>query len=232
MSLLRAKYYVCWKFGQATITFCGMSYTTQKEKVNEKEVIVHKFDKINTVGIYEVETHANPKIKIQYWNRTVHLWLKYNVFLRVININHPMFKDKIGMASLVTFLVSAFWHGFYPAYYICFFHSFFVEQACDLLEKKFGLFEKAGKLRFPLNVFYQYLIIKNRFCIMTIPNYLGIVFSLLQISQTITFMKSMYFIPNLCFILPYFIIPLLGGGRSKVINILNERKRKLSKKMM
>ena len=43
--------------------------------------------------------------------------------------------------QLITFMVSAFWHGFYPNYYIFFFTCFIVEQICSLIGDKTYYFE-------------------------------------------------------------------------------------------
>ena len=150
MGTLRAKYYIGWKMGQSAVNFCGLSYNPQTIKTGEITIIEHKFDKIDSCGVTEVETHINPKVKMQYWNRTVHFWLKYNVCLRIINIKHPLFKDNMKVAAMVTFILSAFWHGLYPSYYISFFFFYFVEQTCEGLEKKFNFFEKLSKLPLPL----------------------------------------------------------------------------------
>ena len=155
MTTSRAKYYVAWKLGQSTVNFCGLSYNPQKITKGDKEIIEYRFDKIDSCGITEVEAHINPKVKMQYWNRMVHLWLKYNVCLRIVNISNPIFKDKMELASLITFVISAFWHGFYPSTYISFIHFYFVEQASDLLEKKFNFFEKLMKLPFPFFLLSQ-----------------------------------------------------------------------------
>ena len=47
----------------------------------------------------------------------IHLWLKHYVYNRTIETG-----VKPGLKSnLATFICSAFWHGFYPFYYVMFF---------------------------------------------------------------------------------------------------------------
>ena len=156
MATFRAKYYIGWKMGQSSVNFCGLSYNPQKITKGDTEIIEHKFDKIDSCGITEVETHINPKVKMQYWNRSCHFWLKYNVCLRIINIESPVFKNNMNLASLITFIISAFWHGFYPSYYLSFAHFYFVEQTCEILDKKFNFFDKLSKLPYPLFLLAQY----------------------------------------------------------------------------
>jgi hypothetical protein len=38
-------------------------------------------------------------------------------------------------AALIVFMISAFWHGFYPIYYLFFFQFYILEQASGMLEK-------------------------------------------------------------------------------------------------
>jgi len=68
-----------------------------------------------------------------YWNHTVHLWLKHYVQNRLVA---PGAKPTI-IATLLTFGVSAFWHGFYPFYYFMFFMcGCFVEVAKDVYRSR------------------------------------------------------------------------------------------------
>ena len=59
------------------------------------------------------------------WNMSVHGWLKYYVYLRLLDSN----KRGSGnvFAALVSFLVSAIWHGFYPGFYSFFIGVFVVD---------------------------------------------------------------------------------------------------------
>jgi lysophospholipid acyltransferase len=138
MIVQRYKYYSIWKLTQASAVSCGLGYNGTVK--TESGGAIHKFDKIEGCVIRKVEWDVSPKIRIQYWNRTVHLWLKYFVFMRMININHKAFKNNKTAATLVTFMVSAFWHGFYPVYYLFFFQFFLLERISEILEE-FGLFE-------------------------------------------------------------------------------------------
>jgi hypothetical protein len=74
--------------------------------------------------------------------------------MRLINVEHKAFKNNTAMASLITFMISAFWHGFYPNYYIFFFQFYLLEQIGDILERKFNFFEKVEKM----NIVIRFLI--------------------------------------------------------------------------
>ena len=64
MATYRAKYYIGWKLGQTGVDLCGLSYSPQKKKINDQDEIEHRFDKIDSCGITEVEMNMNPKIKM------------------------------------------------------------------------------------------------------------------------------------------------------------------------
>jgi lysophospholipid acyltransferase len=48
------------------------------------------------------------------WNIFTGKWLKYYFYTRLLSAGWKR------MANPITFLVSAFWHGFYPGYYMLF----------------------------------------------------------------------------------------------------------------
>jgi lysophospholipid acyltransferase len=198
---------------QAGVVICGLGYnpSTKTCTISGEKTIEHKFDKIENVVIRKIEFDTNPKVRIQYWNRTVHLWLKYTIFLRVLNVER--YKNNKQMASLITFMVSAFWHGFYPIYYLFFFLFYILEQTCTMLEEDFNLFNKINS---------QNIIVRGLFIIFTqfFCNYLGIIFSF------ITFHNALIFSWNIIFIPPVLLVSLyvmLNNYRRK-IKVLKRRK--------
>ena len=69
------------------------------------------FTRINTVSPWVVETSIHVRDKINNWNISVQEWLRKAIYQR------SPFKGKTAN-QLYVFTVSAFWHGFYSAYYI------------------------------------------------------------------------------------------------------------------
>ena len=63
----------------------------------------------------------------------IHLWLKFYVYNRTLVPNQkPGF-----MSNMAVFFVSAFWHGFYPFYYVMFFYcAFLVELSKDIYRSR------------------------------------------------------------------------------------------------
>jgi lysophospholipid acyltransferase len=118
--------------------------------------------------------------------------------MRMININHKYFKGNKSAATLVTFMVSAFWHGFYPVYYFFFFQFFLLERISEILED-LGLFVYLERQNLVIKFFAK--IAGMAFC-----NYLGIVFVLLTFENVYLFIRNMYFIPPIALVLVYVVV--------------------------
>lgn len=200
MTIQRTKYYGGWKMAQSNIVLCGLGYNpTVKTGSNGEKQIEHKFDKVENVVIREVEFNPNNKVRIQYWNRTVHLWLKYNVYLRLLSVENKKFKNNRGLASLITFMVSAFWHGFYPVYYVFFFLFYILEQVSTYLDEDLKFFEWVNTQ----NIIIQQLV---NLLTMSFCNYLGIIFVMITFNKAILFSKNVYFIPAVILVVSYVIL--------------------------
>jgi lysophospholipid acyltransferase len=200
--VIRAKYYSGFKLMESSVIFCGLSYNKKKIELKEsnsektKEEYIDDFSKIESIRIYNFECEINPNEKVNYWNRTVHYWLKYQVFFRLINLEHKFFNKNFALASLIVFLISAVWHGFYPGYYLFFIQLYFIQQIAKMLEEKLDFFKKVKQS----NLLVQ--IICNLISIFVIGS-LGFAFCVLDVYKAIKFYKAFYFIPNLFVLLMY-----------------------------
>ena len=84
-----------------------------------------------------------------------------------------------------TFLVSAFWHGFYQMYYVMFFFAAFFNELCKDIFKSKILFDF---IPYPVSS-----IVANVLA-MIVMNYLGITFGLLTVEEGFRFFKSTSYI--------------------------------------
>lgn len=161
LSLLlgRSMYYSSWVLAYSCLIFNGLATTeTKKTDPKTKEVIiVNEFEKGSYGSFMISELGENPKTKLVYWNHSVHLWLKYSLYLRTINIKKKPFKDNFNLASLLTFITSAFWHGFYPVYYITFISFHIYQVANEVFDKKgfFTFVKKSIILRIITAIYTQ-----------------------------------------------------------------------------
>ncbi len=70
----------------------------------------HRWDRIENINVSAYETSQSLRTSSQNWNKTTNLWLRRYVYDRA----------PASISLYFTYLVSAFWHGFYPGYYMFF----------------------------------------------------------------------------------------------------------------
>lgn len=105
-------YILAFTFETGVIVASGLGYNGKDEATG-----ADRWDKIIGVYIWDVETATNVNSLLKAWNHRVHIWLKYYVSERLTGAgNRPSSFD-----YMATYMISAFWHGFYPMYYINFF---------------------------------------------------------------------------------------------------------------
>ena len=86
---------------------------------------------IQTVNFGSIELENSMKVRVDNWNMSIQKWLKNCFYLpgrEVLKLSAPN-------SSLLTFVVSAFWHGFYPTYYASFIAWNFVSESEKLVYK-------------------------------------------------------------------------------------------------
>ncbi|KAI9331421.1 MBOAT, membrane-bound O-acyltransferase family-domain-containing protein [Zopfochytrium polystomum] len=119
----RCKYYGVWKLAEAACILCGVGYsgylpvesgTAASSKSPTK--FAHRWVAASNASVYDVETAQCPRDYIGNWNLKTNQWMRNSVYLRLVK--------SVGVgssvASLLTWMASAFWHGFYPGYYLTF----------------------------------------------------------------------------------------------------------------
>jgi lysophospholipid acyltransferase len=112
--LVRCKYYFAWSFSKASCIAAGVNSVSA-----------------TNVNIIEVETASNLRTILSNWNICSANWLKQYVYMRVIEE-----KYSATIAIFMTNLVSAFWHGFYPGYYLTFFSSGLLTELGKSIRRK------------------------------------------------------------------------------------------------
>jgi len=127
------------------------NFDLNSEKISKADLCVSNkcpdelFNKAKVIDCKNLLLVYNPEDFFRHWNIHVHNFLKRNIYLRNIssqeeqNENPQLAKNKRNRASYLTFFLSAYWHGFYPTYFIVFFHfyiySFIGKQIKDLNSK-------------------------------------------------------------------------------------------------
>ncbi|XP_041361304.1 lysophospholipid acyltransferase 2-like [Gigantopelta aegis] len=103
ISLVRAKYYFAWKLGELVNNAAGLGFHGYDSEGRPK------WDLVNNVDIYRLETCNSLKVNVECWNITSTHWLRHVVYNRTS-------KNR----TAAVFACSAIWHGFYPGYYVTF----------------------------------------------------------------------------------------------------------------
>ena len=115
----RQKYYFAWKNAEGA---CNIYYVGF-QGFNDKDGTVKGWDHSCNMDIIEHETAPNVGTSTASWNKKTANWLKRYVYMRT------------GGSLVATYGMSAFWHGFYPGYYM-FFLSVPLMQTCARLGRK------------------------------------------------------------------------------------------------
>lgn len=107
----RLKYYGVWTLTEGACILTGLGYSGVDPVTGKVS-----WDRLQNINPWGVETAQNARAYLGNWNMNTNNWLRNYVYLRVT----PKGKKPGFRASLITFTTSAFWHGFYPGYYLTF----------------------------------------------------------------------------------------------------------------
>lgn len=124
--------------------------TSLGDEENKTASSIQDYNRIINIDVYEMEFNPHPMNVFRYWNITTAVWLKRYVRDRFIfykDLNPS--KTVKNISFLATFMISAFWHGFYPSYYIMFMHFPFMimlYQNFSKINKIYKIDEKYPKV--------------------------------------------------------------------------------------
>jgi len=115
----RTKYYGVWNLTEGACIISGLGFNT----VDEKGQV--DWNRLQNIQPATVEGATSIKPYLDGWNINTNKWLKHYIYLRVT----PRGTKAGFKARIITFVTSAFWHGFYPGYYLAFLLGAFVQSA-------------------------------------------------------------------------------------------------------
>lgn len=197
----RFKYYGAWTLTEGACILSGIGYKGIDPKTGKAD-----WSRLQNVSPYGVEFAQNSHAYLGGWNMNTNHWLRNYMYLRVT----PKGKKPGFRATLATFVTSAFWHGFYPGYYLTFVLGSFLQNVSKsmLTIKSFPCFhvteyisdsrrllrpffmQADGKTPLPRKRYYDffsYIVTQLAFCFCTTP------FILLTIKDTMKVWASVYF---------------------------------------
>ena len=124
----RTKYYGVWALTEGACILSGLGYKGIDPRTGRVQ-----WDRLQNVNPWGVEAAQNTRAYLENWNVNTNHWLRHYIYLRVT----PKGRKPGFRASMATFVTSAFWHGFYPGYYLTFVLASLLQTVAKSKEKRF-----------------------------------------------------------------------------------------------
>jgi hypothetical protein len=206
----QCKYYFVWKLTEGSAVWAGFGYDENNTNDTWGGAI-----QVNVLGFQTAPSFGKAT---RYWNMRTQHWLEHYIYRRITRVAN------INMWA--TYFASAFWHGFYPGYYL----TFMSAPLFGILEKQLMLVvnpimfaDKEGKPstradqpRKGRAIAAGVYNVLCSICINTALNYLALPFLITGWGQSIAMWGSMYFFVHvlcLALFLPAFGLPAMGCCR-------------------
>ena len=161
----RLKYYGVWAITEGGCIMSGVGFNGIDPKTKKA-----RWDRLNNVDAFHLETAQNARGYLENWNKNTNNWLRNYIYLRVT----PKGKKPGFRATLATFTTSAFWHGFYPGYYLTFVLGAFVQTIAKNFRRHVRPFflTPDGKKATQYKIYYDvasWFVTQFAFCFVTAP---------------------------------------------------------------
>ncbi|KAL8971650.1 MAG: hypothetical protein Q9183_000953 [Haloplaca sp. 2 TL-2023] len=161
----RMKYYGVWYLTEGACILSGLGYKGVDPKTGRVQ-----WNRLENVNPWGIETAQNSRAYLENWNKNTNNWLRNYMYLRVT----PKGKKPGFRASLATFVTSAFWHGFYPGYYLTFVLAAFLQTVAKNFRRHIRPFflTPDGQRPTKYKVYYDtlsYIVTQIAFCFTTAP---------------------------------------------------------------
>ncbi|KAG8630711.1 hypothetical protein KVT40_002330 [Elsinoe batatas] len=179
----RMKYYGVWSLTEGSCILSGIGYKGIDPATGKAD-----WSRLTNVKPWGVELAQNSHAYLGNWNINTNNWLRNYVYLRVT----PRGKKPGFRASMATFVTSAFWHGFYPGYYLTFILGSFLQNTSKNSRRLLRPFFMTadGKKPLPRKRYYDllsYLLTQVSFSFCVAP------FILLEIGDSLVVWARVYF---------------------------------------
>lgn len=125
----RCLYYTCWLLVEGANCVCGIGFNGYKGEGKDR---ITRWDGVRNVDVFALETSENLRAVVANWNMGTAKWLKHYCYERLVPPGaRPTFKT-----TIITYAVSAVWHGFYPGYYHFFIGYAFFSNAAQVMRNR------------------------------------------------------------------------------------------------
>jgi len=191
LMFVRGKYYFAWKNAEGANNIWHAGFDGFDEKTGSKK----GWTNASNMDIFDFEFAHNIKTFSAAWNKKTAHWLAHYVYMRT------------GGSLAATYGMSAFWHGFYPGYYM-FFLSIPIATACERIGKK--------KLspRMPVGNWTWYDVL-CRISVSIIIQNMIVPFQMLSGEWAWAYLKSQYFFAHIVCAVFYGVMTLIPTPKKK-----------------
>lgn len=207
ITLVRFQYYFIWMISEGACILAGLGYNGEK---NGKIM----WDRVSNVDIWALETSQNMKSITDSWNKKTNLWLRFYVYLRLTPANGK----PTTFATLMTYMTSAFWHGFYLGYYVTFFTGAIMTIIAREIRKYIRPFFLEDDGKTPKASKKLYDLVSWIATVFTL-NYICSSFVLLDGKTLINLYISLFFIVHVVAIIIYVFIKVFAKQLTDVISV-------------
>ena len=110
---VRCKYYFAWMIAEGSYVIIGLGY---RKAPGSGKIL---WDRLENVAPFRIESHSDFRFFVSSWNVCTNRWLNSYVYRRLAGYYGKGARSS-ARATIITNFISAFWHGFYPGYYLMF----------------------------------------------------------------------------------------------------------------
>uniref|UniRef100_G3T1N1 Membrane bound O-acyltransferase domain containing 1 n=1 Tax=Loxodonta africana TaxID=9785 RepID=G3T1N1_LOXAF len=208
MQASKPKYYFAWTLetvADAVNNAAGFGFSGVDENGN------FCWDLLSNLNIWKIETATSFKMYVENWNIQTAAWLKSVCYERA-----PWYP------TVLTFILSALWHGVYPGYYFTFLTGILVTLAARAVRnncRQYFLSSKALKVTYDVVTWAVTQLAVS---------YTAAPFVMLAVEPTISLYKSMYFFLHIISLLIILFLPIKPQAHSQrppqTLNSVNKKK--------
>lgn len=188
-ALTRQQYYVIWKMAEAICNSSNFGYRFVDGKDN--------WDGCTNVDIWGVETAISQRDGLAAWNKSTQQWLRGICYDRLDSNK-----------TLMTFFLSAAWHGFYPGYYLTFMTLAIQTLAARNVRRSIRPYFQGSEVQKKIWDVITFVTTLVGFAYATIP------FILLSFGKSISMWSEVYFYGHIFSALAIFVLPRVMASKS------------------
>ncbi|KAA3675149.1 lysophospholipid acyltransferase 1/2 [Paragonimus westermani] len=181
--LVRQKYYFAWGLAEVGGISAGVGFTRYCPTDGRP-----MYEHVRNFDLRQIEAALSLKNVIDSWNISTARWLR------------EVFYDRLphSIRTLPVFIISAFWHGFYPGYYLMFLTFALFTFVSRMWRRKMRTFCRQAP--WTAHIYDLFTMVLTNLAI----NYAQAPFHLLDLSASLTCWQTFYFLPHsLCLLLQF-----------------------------